>query len=238
MNRADSPTSRPRLALSDAPSSRRSQVLDILRGAILNGTFGPGEHLKQDQLCAHFGLSAAPVREALRDLESEGLVVHTPRHGVVVSDIAPGELLGLLAPVRLAIESFALPLAATLMSESTWQRLDAIVEEMGRSADDASLARLNDLDVSFHDTAIAASGSQHAMQLWRSVLPRIRLQFRRLAPLHADLAEIQDEHRRLLGALHTRDRATIVSALDEHILGSARDLLDVAGDAPRGSGEG
>jgi DNA-binding GntR family transcriptional regulator len=236
MKRADMPSTPPRLTLDRAPSSRRSQVLDILRDAILDGSLGPGEHLKQDQLCAQFGLSAAPVREALRDLESEGLVMHTPRQGVVVTDIAPGELLGLLAPVRLAVETFALPLAAERMDDATWSRLEEIVDEMGRNADDASLARLNDLDVAFHDTAIAASGSQHATQLWRSVLPRIRLQFRRLAPLHEDLAEIQDEHRRLLDALRTRDRAVIVAAADEHILGSARELLDRAPE-PRASGE-
>jgi len=224
MKRADTSPTTPRLTLDPTPSSRRAQGLDVLRDAILDGSFGPGEHLKQDRLCTQFGLSAAPVREALRDLESEGLVTHIPRQGVVVCDIAPGELLGLLAPVRLAIEAFALPLAARRMDDATWQRLEGIVAEMG--APDASLARLNDLDVAFHDTAIAASGSQHSAQLWRSVLPRIRLQFRRLAPLHEDLAEIQDEHRRLLDALRTREDATIAAALEEHILGSARELLE------------
>jgi DNA-binding GntR family transcriptional regulator len=211
------------------PASRRSQVLDLLREAILDGTLPPGEHLKQDSLCAQFGLSPTPVREALRDLESEGLVEHFPHHGVVVTDITSAELLALLVPVRLAIESFALPLAAERMSDEDWARLEAIVEEMGRQAQSASLVALNDLDVAFHQTAIAASGSPHADQLWRSVLPRIRVQFRRLAPLHRELSEIQEEHRRLLTALKSRDAETIVAALQEHILGSTRELLERAG---------
>jgi DNA-binding GntR family transcriptional regulator len=211
-------------------SSRRSQVLDLLREAILDGTLAPGRRLKQDDLCARFGLSPTPVREALRDLESEGLVQHFPNHGVVVTDITPSELLGLLAPVRLTIESFALPIAAGQMTPADWSRLEAIVDEMGHQAQSASVVALNDLDVAFHQTAITASGSQHAQQLWRSVLPRIRLQFRRLAPLHRELSEIQDEHRQLLEALKTRDRDVIVATLDQHILGSAQDLLALTGD--------
>lgn len=211
------------------PASRRSQVLDLLREAILDGTLPPGEHLKQDGLCAQFGLSPTPVREALRDLESEGLVEHFPHHGVVVTGITPDELLGLLVPVRLAIESFALPLAAQVMTDEDWAQLEAIVDDMGRQAQTASLVALNDLDVAFHQTAVAACGSPHADQLWRSVLPRIRVQFRRLAPLHAELSEIEDEHRRLLAALRTRDAATITAALHEHILGTTQELLERAG---------
>jgi DNA-binding GntR family transcriptional regulator len=219
-------------------SSRRSQVLELLREAILSGTLPPGEHLKQDSLCTQFGLSPTPLREALRDLESEGLVEHTPRHGVVVSDISAEDLLGLLAPVRLAVERFALPLAAERMDDETWARLGAIVDEMGRQAKDASVVALNDLDVEFHETAVVASGSPHAVQLWRSVLPRIRLQFRRLAPLHRELGEIQDEHRRLLSAMQTRDAETIGAALHEHIVESAKELLQLAPASSGGSPAG
>jgi DNA-binding GntR family transcriptional regulator len=208
------------------PGSRRAQVVEILREAILTGELSPNVHLKQDQLCQRFGLSPAPVREALRDLESEGLVRHFPHRGVVVCDITPDELLGVLIPVRMAIECFALPRAAERMPDATWSALHAIVEEMGEAAQRADLDALNDLDVAFHEHAIKASDAEQALQLWRSVLPRIRLQFRRLAPLHAKPDAIVREHRELLEVLLRKDRETIVAQLQDHIVDSAARLLD------------
>jgi DNA-binding GntR family transcriptional regulator len=207
------------------PGSRRSQVADLLREAIVSGELGAGERLKQDVLCARFGLSPTPVREALRELESEGLVRHFPNRGVVVCDISPEELLGVLVPVRMALESFALPVAAREMPPESWRALAGTVEEMERAATEGKLEPLNDLDVRFHELAMEASGYEHAVQLWRAVLPRIRLQFGRLAPLHAELGEVPEEHRRLLAALETRDEKTIVEELDEHIVRSAEALV-------------
>jgi DNA-binding GntR family transcriptional regulator len=214
------------------PVSRRKQVLDVLREAILAGQLAPGERLKQDQLCARFGLSPTPVREALRDLESEGLIRHVPNRGVVVSDISDDDLLGILVPVRLAIESYALPLAAKRMTPETHAELQSIVDGMGRAALSGSLAELNDLDVRFHMAAVTASGSEQALQLWRAVEPRIRLQFSRLAPRHRRLSEIQVEHERLLSALATRDAQLIAGTLREHIAESAARLV---ASAPRTS---
>lgn len=208
-----------------APSSRRAQVVEILRSAIVSGELAPGAHLKQDELCARFALSPTPVREALRELQAEGLVHHTPGRGVIVLDMSRTELLELLVPVRMAIEAYALPLAASNMSEQDWSELESIVEDMGRQAKDGRLEALNDSDVRFHEVAIAASGSPHALQLWHSVLPRIRLQFGRLAPLHGDLSEIQAEHRDLLSVLRSQDPNRIVPALHAHIVASAAQLL-------------
>jgi DNA-binding GntR family transcriptional regulator len=215
------------------PASRREQVVRLLREAILAGEIRPGERLKQDEVCARFALSPTPVREAFRDLEREGLVRHVPNRGVVVSDITEGELLGMLVPVRLAIESYALPLAAKRMPEETRAELRAIVDRMGEAAKAGELPELNDLDVRFHEAAVRASGSEQALQLWNAVEPRIRLQFGRLAPRHRNLSEIQAEHERLLSALETGDDEAIVAALREHIAESATQLVGSARGKPR-----
>ena len=207
------------------PASRREQVVERLRSAILSGEIGPGERLKQDEVCERFELSPTPVREAFRDLEREGLVRHVRNRGVVVSDITDDELLGILVPVRVAIESYALPLASRRMTAEVRDELRSIVARMGAAADRGRLPELNDLDVRFHTVAVAASGSEQALQLWRAVEPRIRLQFGRLAPRHRELSEVQQEHERLLSALDTRDEQLIVAVLKEHIAESAIQLV-------------
>jgi DNA-binding GntR family transcriptional regulator len=209
-------------------SSRRQQVVDVLRDAIISGDLVPGEQLKQDVLAARLTVSPGPVREALRQLESEGLVEHFPNRGVFVCDITTEEFLGVLLPVRSAIETFAVPLAARAMTSDQLAELQGIVEAMEMGAQAGDLRGINELDVQFHELTVKASGSTHALQLWHTVGPRIRAQIYRLAPRHRDAFEIAVEHRSLLEAIRTQDEPTIVSAVNEHIHGTAQELLDAA----------
>jgi GntR family transcriptional regulator of gluconate operon len=207
------------------PSSRRQQVVDLLREAIISAEIPPGAQLKQDVLCAQFGTSPGPVREALRQLESEGLVEHFPNHGVFVSEVSESEFLGVLLPVRIAIEAYAVPLAAERMTPSVLSQLEAMVEAIEERADAGDLHAINELDVRFHELTVQASGSPHAVQLWRTVSPRIRTQIYRLAPRHRDLHEIAAEHKALLAAIETGDRSRVLAAVEHHIVGTARHLL-------------
>jgi DNA-binding GntR family transcriptional regulator len=199
--------------------------VDLLRHAIITGELGAGDQLKQDRLCSDFGISPGPVREALRQLESEGLVEHFPNRGVFVTDVSADEFLGVLMPVRTAIETYAVPLAAQRMSESAFQELENLVQRIKEEAERGDLGVINELDVRFHELTIEASGSGHALQLWRAVLPRIRAQIYRLSPRHRDLGEIATEHRRLLDALRLRDPEGIRIAVEHHIVGTANELL-------------
>ena len=214
-----------------SPTSRRQQVVDLLRGEIIAGELAPGLQLKQDALCAEFASSPTPVREALRQLESEGLVVHRPNHGVFVAEITAEDLLGVLLPVRLAIESHAVPRAAArLRAEGAGEgggfgELEAIVTAMGDAAAKGNPALISELHVRFHDLTVQTSGSAQALQLWRSVQPRIRTLVYGLAPQHTELAEIVLDHIRLLAAMRADDPAVLHDLLTQHIIGSVRQLL-------------
>jgi DNA-binding GntR family transcriptional regulator len=207
-------------------SSRRQQVLDVLREEVVTGVRKPGEQLKQDVIASELGVSPGPVREALRHLESEGLVQHIPNYGVYVADITAAELTSLLLPVRLAIETYAVPLAARRLRTDRLDELERLVERMDEGVRNSDLALVNDLDVRFHEITVEAAGSVHALQLWHSVQPRIRALIYRLAPRHQVLEEIPQEHRLLLAAIRAEDEDSLRKALEEHIIGSAAQLLD------------
>jgi DNA-binding GntR family transcriptional regulator len=217
------PSTNRRTLLPD--SSRRQQVVDVLRDEITTGRRASGEQLKQDQIARELGVSPGPVREALRQLESEGLAELVPNRGVFVAEISPAELIGLLLPVRLAIESYAVPAAISRLRAEHLDDLQEIVDQMGESARTNDLARINELDVRFHEITVEAADSLHALQLWRSVQPRIRAQFYRLAPRHGAPEEIQEEHRQLLDVIRSGDDDALRTAIREHIVDSAQDLL-------------
>lgn len=203
--------------------SRRHQIADWLREEIVKGALAPGAQLKQDILAAHLRTSPGPVREALRQLESEGLVQHIPNRGAFVGSVSADELLGVLLPVRLAIESFAIDKVSD--NPETLAELERLVGLMNTAAAADDLDQLNELDVSFHETIVRSAHSEHALQLWANVQPRIRMQIHRLARRHSSPFAIPEEHRVLLASIRDDDPEQRRVALDDHIVASARNLL-------------
>src|SRR5262245_2591404 len=87
--------------------SLRHQVLETLREAIITGRFQPGNRLVEEELCLQLGVSRGPVREALRQLEQEGLVVSFPYRATEVIGVSEEEVREVLIPMRLTLERFA-----------------------------------------------------------------------------------------------------------------------------------
>lgn len=208
-----------------ATRSVREQVADALREAVVSGELRPGERLGQERLCALYGVSPGPVREALRQLESEGLVEHFPNRGTFVLDVSEEELSRVLIPVRIVLESEAFKRTARNLSDHDVMRLETHIADMEAGAAKADMGLINEADHRFHEYVLAASGLRHTLQLWRSISPRLRVQFARLAPRHERLSDIAEEHRALLHALRLGDPASIDDALEEHISQSAQELL-------------
>jgi DNA-binding GntR family transcriptional regulator len=165
------------------------------------------------------------VREALRQLESEGLVEHFPNRGTFVLDVSEEELSRVLIPVRIVLESEAFKRTARNLSDHDVMRLETHIADMEAGAAKADMGLINEADHRFHEYVLAASGLRHTLQLWRSISPRLRVQFARLAPRHERLSDIAEEHRALLHALRFGDPASIDDALEEHISQSAQELL-------------
>ena len=210
-------------------ASRRHQIADWLREQIVKGFIAPGAQLNQDILAAHLRTSPGPVREALRQLESEGLVQHIPNRGAFVTSVSPDELLGVLLPVRLAIESFAVETAGA--DPTTVEELRHLVEQMNVAAQAGDLDQLNELDVTFHESIVRSAHSDHALQLWASVQPRIRMQIHRLARRHSTPFAIPEEHRILLASIEHDEPEQLRRTLEDHIVTSARRLLALETDS-------
>jgi DNA-binding GntR family transcriptional regulator len=208
-----------------ATRSIREQVADALREAIVSGSLRPGERLGQERLCSLYGVSPGPVREALRQLESEGLVEHFPNRGTFVLDVSEEELNRILIPVRLVLEKEAFKRTSEHLSARDIRTLKAYIADMEDGALGGDMGLINEADHRFHEYVVAASNLRHTRQLWHSISPRLRVQFARLAPRHQRLSDIANEHRTLLRALESGDSAVIEGALEEHISQSALDLL-------------
>ncbi len=143
---APSTSPRPVPSLGQSHSSLREMIMDALRQGILSGDFKPGERLVEDRLAADFGVSRNPVREAIRALETEGMIEVIPRKGAFVAALSEEELAELVE-VRAAIEALSAKLAARRLSEAQRTAVLEILDRGERAIaakDEGELRALND----------------------------------------------------------------------------------------------
>ena len=207
----------------------RSEITEALRLRIIDGTFSPGIRISEDWVAGEMGVSRGPVREAIRELENEGLLVVLPYRGTFVNEISTDELRSTLIPIRLILEQQACAVALPIMEEEDFAFLAGIIEKMrlvAKKNNLDTLAELVELDVRYHQYIMNLSKQYHAIQLWNTIQPRIRVGFYRLGLRHNDYQEITSEHSDLLAALRTRDSKIVFPALEHHICTDQYRLLD------------
>lgn len=197
--------------------SRRHRVANVLRQEIVAGRLRPGDRLREVDLSEQLGTSRAPVREAFRQLEQEGLVISHPYRGTEVLGVSQEEVSEVLIPVRLILERFAVRHALPRLSEQHLGGLEAAVDRLREAAAAGDLDLLAEADVQFHDTLIAASGHEHSRQLWKMIQPRVWAYFRRDAREHSSPRDVVEQHEQLLAILRTGDAAAAVAAVEQHI---------------------
>ncbi|MFN2459782.1 MAG: GntR family transcriptional regulator [Candidatus Velthaea sp.] len=206
-----------------SPENRSTGVIDALRDAILTGRYAPGEHLVQEELAAAFGISRIPLREALRRLEGEGLVVMSPNRGAVVRPLILKDVVDLY-DLRLALESLALRRAAERYVDvraATQRR-----HEDARSAIAAqTLPALFHLDRDFHAELAAGSDNPHLIAAldgqWSQIM-RVMHAFLSVTDYPPD---VWPEHEGIANAVAHGDGALAVARLSAHLLNSRDTIL-------------
>jgi DNA-binding GntR family transcriptional regulator len=195
---------------------RHHAVVEALREEIVAGRLEPGARLIEERLSTELDTSRGAVREALRRLEHEGLVMSFPYRGSVVLGVTEEEVHEVLIPMRLTLERYCFGKALPLLSDDDFAELGKCVWSMEEAARTGDLNRIVEADLRFHETVLEHAGKSHALQLWRSVAPRIRAYFLRSGKVR-NLDVIVEEHRELLAAVQTRDPDVVLPLLDEHI---------------------
>lgn len=139
-----------------------SHAYQALRGLVLEGPYPPGSRLKEAEIAARLGVSRTPVREALLQLEGEGLVELIPNRGAVVRELSRADVHEILV-LRAILEAFCASTAATSMGGEAIDELEALhtrlAEEAARSPYDGQEAALADLNTNFHRAVIRGSGN-------------------------------------------------------------------------------
>jgi DNA-binding GntR family transcriptional regulator len=219
---------RPRLAAANANTAcTRAEVLrEAIEDKIATGAFPPGMHLDESQLARMFGVSRTPLREALIQLSSMGIVIVRPRRGAVVADVTPQRLLEMFE-VMAELEAMCARLAARRMSDSD----QAELLKAHRACEAACLAADPDdyyhKNERFHCAIYAAAHNgflvDQALLLQRRLRPYRRLQLR----VRNRMAASFNEHVHVVEALLRGDAEAAAGRLRQHILVQGERFTDL-----------
>lgn len=201
----------------ERPATIQRAVLDELRSRIHSGKLQPGQKVLQEELAATLGTSVVPIREALKTLQSEGLLVHHPNRGFFVIELSRDELIELCS-IRSALESLAVEKALASIDSAAIGQMEQLIEDMEKADQGNSPNELIRLDRAFHFTLFAASNSPQLLHLIKITWDQsdaYRSAFF-LDPSHR--AATHREHREILEATRAGDSAKLVTLLDAHRL--------------------
>jgi DNA-binding GntR family transcriptional regulator len=200
----------------------RERVKDVILQRIVSGEYAPGARLVETRIAQELGVSQAPVREALRDLEQLGCIVHEPFRGCSVRAFSAEELLEAF-PVRAALEALAARLAAERISEPELLRLAELLETMRAAARRGDAHGQSQANASFHATIVRASRNVTLERQWQLLEPFSRT-FLTVSQPGLDLLALSERHIPILDALRARDGDAAAAAMHQHLMDAA-DLL-------------
>lgn len=182
----------------------REKILETIREAILRGTLRPGEKVPEPELAERFGISRTPIREAFRQLESEGFLTVVPRKGAVVTDLSERDVEEFYS-IKSILEGYAARIAAEKLSDRDIERLNGInerLEQLAREGDVKTFFRVHN---EFHELFIRAAGNDKLAEL----IGQLVLKFNRLRMTSLSLPGRMEisvlEHKKIIEAFQAHN---------------------------------
>ena len=202
----------------------RELVCENIRQAIIDGTFSPGERLMEIQLADEMGVSRTPVREAIRKLELEGLVVMIPRRGTYVADISIKDITEIYE-VRTCLDVLAAGLAAERITDEELEQLNTYMNEIGKHVVNRDMDKIVELDIAFHNVLYTASRNDRLASIVSNLREQLTGIRGRSMSYPGRLVETMDEHRALVDSIAARNVEAAQAAARVHIENAEHTLM-------------
>jgi DNA-binding GntR family transcriptional regulator len=201
-----------------------SMTLDAIRDGILHGNYAEGEPLRQDALAEELGVSRIPIREALRQLQAEGLVTFNPHRGAIVSTLSLADIQEVFE-LRSHLEPDLLRRALPRLTSYQLDLADEILDRYADALRATDVSQWGELNWQFHSTLYAPAERPVTL----GILQRLHQQSDRylrmqLALTHGE-TRANEEHRAIAAAARTGDAKRACQLMYDHIAGAGRSLL-------------
>ncbi|HEX6513755.1 MAG TPA: GntR family transcriptional regulator [Chloroflexota bacterium] len=199
-----------------SPRTYRQDVVQSIRAAIHEGTLKGGTPLVERRIAEDMGISRAPVREALRQLEEEGLLVNIPFKGWYVTEVSPRTMAEIVS-LRRVLEAFAADRAAALARPADLRDLQRLHADMERAAAKDDADELLELHLRFHARFYELASHDLLRQVWTTMEGQLRLYLRLHQLTYDTLPHYVEAHRPIVEALLARDAEALKAAIADHL---------------------
>ncbi|HBE77022.1 MAG TPA: GntR family transcriptional regulator [Firmicutes bacterium] len=204
----------------------RELVFESLREAIISGTLGAGDRLMEIQLAEEMGVSRTPVREAIRKLELEGLVVMIPRKGAYVAGISVKDIADVFE-IRCALEGLAAELASERATDEELETMERYLIKISEDIDLGDLAKVVETDTDFHTLLYKLSRNSRLTQIISNLREQIQ-RFRTTSLSFPGRMKIAlEEHRKIVEAISSRDGELARKLAEEHIENAENTMMNM-----------
>lgn len=181
----------------------REKIVEALRGAIIRQKIKPGERITELEVAERFGISRTPIREAFRQLESEGFLTIIPRKGAVVSSIEEKDLRDFYE-IKGVLEGYAARQAVNRMTEKDIVRLEQFNKEIKVCADRQDISGMTRAHNAFHELILESCGNRKIQQVVGDLVRQfLRFRFHVASLVHVE--DILREHADIVAAIRNSD---------------------------------
>lgn len=202
----------------------RELVFEALREAIIKGILKPGERLMEVQLAEEMGVSRTPVREAIRKLELEKLVIMVPRKGAYVADVSKRDAAEVFE-IRRALEGLAAQLAADRATDDQLESLERYLFKISEAIEKGDLEETIKIDTLFHGELYKAANNERLGDMINNLREHIQ-RYRSTSLAHPGrMKQALIEHRKIVEAIGKRDPNIAKKLAEEHIVNAENSLM-------------
>jgi DNA-binding GntR family transcriptional regulator len=194
----------------------KSLALNQIKGAILSGKLRPGDRIVEARLAREMGISKFPIREAIRYLEREGLVVAFPFKGTYVSNFDEGDIEELYT-LRSALEELAIRILMSKLDEEKIGKLDSILADMQKAANEQKVDKVISEDMRFHRTICELSGHRKLLKMWLTLQDQIKSFIAREEYFYGQSDQLVETHYPVIGAIKSGDSELVEKCIREHL---------------------
>ncbi len=194
----------------------RERIVDTIREAIINGILKPGTKISEPELAERFGISRTPIREALRQLESEGFITVIPRKGAIVSKLSKKDVEDFYE-LKSILEGFAARKAVEKISDDDIEHMEHVNRQLEKLTKKGDLRRVYELHNEFHDTFLKACGNDKLYGIVQNLVRQFQ-RFRMILSMPGKIEGSIEQHWEIIEAFKKRDADLVEELVRENAL--------------------
>lgn len=207
----------------DTHMTLREKIVETVRNAIVNGQIPAGTRVAEPDLAERFGISRTPIREAFRQLESEGFITVIPRKGAVVASISAKDI-SEFYDLKMVLEGYAARCATAKLSEKDLVKMESLNRMIEAASLKKDLRKVLILHNEFHDVFLKAAGNEKLHTIVQSMVMQFQ-RFRLILAMRGKIEGILRQHQEIVEAFRKRNASLAESLVMKNALYGKKILL-------------